>query len=193
MTKVNTMKQKLVVAVTGASGSIYAKVLFDKLLLLTEQIDEVGVVMSNNAKDVWAYELGDKSYEQYPFNFYAKGNFFAPFASGSAKYNVMLVCPCSMGTLSRIAHGISDDLITRAADVVLKERRKLILMVRDTPYSIIHLNNMKIVTEAGGIICPASPSFYSRPQSFEDLAATVVDRMLDLAGFELPSFRWGTR
>lgn len=187
------MKQKLVVAVTGASGSIYAKVLFDKLLLLTEQIDEVGVVMSNNAKDVWAYELGDKSYEQYPFNFYAKGNFFAPFASGSAKYNVMLVCPCSMGTLSRIAHGISDDLITRAADVVLKERRKLILMVRDTPYSIIHLNNMKIVTEAGGIICPASPSFYSRPQSFEDLAATVVDRMLDLAGFELPSFRWGTR
>ena len=193
MTKVNTMKQKLVVAVTGASGSIYAKVLFDKLLLLTEQIDEVGVVMSNNAKDVWAYELGDKSYEQYPFNFYARGNFFAPFASGSAKYNVMLVCPCSMGTLSRIAHGISDDLITRAADVVLKERRKLILMVRDTPYSIIHLNNMKIVTEAGGIICPASPSFYSRPQSFEDLAATVVDRMLDLAGFELPSFRWGTR
>lgn len=187
------MKQKLVVAVTGASGSIYAKVLFDKLLLLTEQIDEVGVVMSNNAKDVWAYELGDKSYEQYPFNFYAKGNFFAPFASGSAKYNVMLVCPCSMGTLSRIAHGISDDLITRAADVVLKERRKLILMVRDTPYSIIHLNNMKTVTEAGGIICPASPSFYSRPQSFEDLAATVVDRVLDLAGFELPSFRWSTR
>ena len=193
MTKVNTMKQKLVVAVTGASGSIYAKVLFDKLLLLAGQTDDVGVVMSNNAKDVWAYELGDNSYERYPFNFYAKGNFFAPFASGSAKYNVMLVCPCSMGTLSRIAHGISDDLITRAADVVLKERRKLILMVRDTPYSIIHLNNMKTVTEAGGIICPASPSFYSRPQSFEDLAATVVDRMLDLAGFELPSFRWGER
>ena len=180
------MKHKLVVAVTGASGSIYTKVLFDKLLLLEEQIDSVGVVMSNNAKDVWAYELGNNSYEQYPFKFYAKGDFFAPFASGSAKYNVMLVCPCSMGTLSRITHGISDDLITRAADVILKERRKLILMVRDTPYSLIHLNNMKMLTEAGGIICPASPSFYSRPQSFEELAATVVDRALDLAGFELP-------
>jgi 4-hydroxy-3-polyprenylbenzoate decarboxylase len=187
------MKHKLVVAVTGASGSIYTKVLFDKLLLLEEQIDSVGVVMSNNAKDVWAYELGNNSYEQYPFKFYAKGDFFAPFASGSAKYNVMLVCPCSMGTLSRITHGISDDLITRAADVILKERRKLILMVRDTPYSLIHLNNMKMLTEAGGIICPASPSFYSRPQSFEDLAATVVDRALDLAGFELSSFRWGQR
>ncbi|MBK9458386.1 MAG: UbiX family flavin prenyltransferase [Chitinophagales bacterium] len=187
------MKHKLVVAVTGASGSIYTKVLFDKLLLLEEQIDSVGVVMSNNAKDVWAYELGNNSYEQYPFKFYAKGDFFAPFASGSAKYNVMLVCPCSMGTLSRITHGISDDLITRAADVILKERRKLILMVRDTPYSLIHLNNMKMLTEAGGIICPASPSFYSRPQSFEELAATVVDRALDLAGFELPSFRWGQR
>ena len=187
------MKHKLVVAVTGASGSIYTKVLFDKLLLLEEQIDSVGVVMSNNAKDVWAYELGNNSYEQYPFKFYAKGDFFAPFASGSAKYNVMLVCPCSMGTLSRITHGISDDFITRAADVILKERRKLILMVRDTPYSLIHLNNMKMLTEAGGIICPASPSFYSRPQSFEELAATVVDRALDLAGFELPSFRWGQR
>lgn len=187
------MKHKLVVAVTGASGSIYTKVLFDKLLLLEEQIDSVGVVMSNNAKDVWAYELGNNSYEQYPFKFYAKGDFFAPFASGSAKYNVMLVCPCSMGTLSRITHGISDDLITRAADVILKERRKLILMVRDTPYSLIHLNNMKMLTEAGGIICPASPSFYSRPQSFEELAATVVDRALDLAGFELSSFRWGQR
>lgn len=187
------MKHKVVVAVTGASGSIYTKVLFDKLLLLEEQIDSIGVVMSNNAKDVWAYELGDNSYERYPFKFYAKGDFFAPFASGSAKYNVMLVCPCSMGTLSRITHGISDDLITRAADVILKERRKLILMVRDTPYSLIHLNNMKMLTEAGGIICPASPSFYSRPQSFEELAATVVDRALDLAGFELPSFRWGQR
>lgn len=187
------MKHKIVVAVTGASGSIYTKVLFDKLLLLEEQIDSIGVVMSNNAKDVWAYELGNNSYEQYPFKFYAKGDFFAPFASGSAKYNIMLVCPCSMGTLSRITHGISDDLITRAADVILKERRKLILMVRDTPYSLIHLNNMKMLTEAGGIICPASPSFYSRPQSFEELAATVVDRALDLAGFEVPSFRWGQR
>ena len=96
-----------------------------------------------------------------------------------------------MGTMSRIAHGISNDLITRAADVILKERRKLILGIRDTPYSLIHIKNMQTITEAGGLICPASPSFYSRPKNFEQLAATVTDRMLDLAGFDLSSFRWG--
>ena len=96
-----------------------------------------------------------------------------------------------MGLLGRIAAGISTDLITRAADVILKERRRLILVLRDTPYSLIHISNMKTVTEAGGIICPATPSFYSKPKTFEDLAATVVDRVLDLAGFDLESFRWG--
>jgi 4-hydroxy-3-polyprenylbenzoate decarboxylase len=95
--------------------------------------------------------------------------------------------------LARIASGISNDLTTRAADVVLKERRKLILMVRDTPYSLIHLNNMRTITEAGGIICPASPSFYSKPQTFEELAATVVDRAIDLAGLTLNSYRWGEK
>ena len=102
----------------------------------------------------------------------------------------MRICPCSMGTLARIATGISNDLITRAADVILKERRKLIMVVRDTPYSLIHLNNMKLVTEAGGIVCPASPSFYSKPVDFEALAATVVDRVVDLAGLEQNSYRW---
>ena len=95
-----------------------------------------------------------------------------------------------MGTLARIATGISNDLITRAADVALKERRKLIMVVRDTPYSLIHLNNMKTVTEAGGIVCPASPSFYSKPVDFESLAGTVVDRVLDLAGLDQSSYRW---
>ena len=182
---------KLVVGITGASGSIYAKVLLDKLLELSQQVQEVGLVMSDNAKDVWQYELNDKNYANYPFQLYDKQDFFAPFASGSAKYTVMIVCPCSMGTMSRIAHGISNDLITRAADVILKERRKLILGIRDTPYSRIHIQNMQAITEAGGIICPASPSFYSHPQNFEQLAATVTDRMLDLAGFDLSSFRWG--
>ena len=184
-------KTKLVVGITGASGSVYAKVLLDKLLQLHEQVQEVGLVMSDNAKDVWQYELNNKNYAKYPFKLYDKHNFFAPFASGSAKYNVMIICPCSMGTMSRIAHGISNDLITRAADVILKERRKLILGIRDTPYSLIHIKNMQLITEAGGIICPASPSFYSRPKNFEQLAATVTDRMLDLAGFDLNSFRWG--
>ena len=95
-----------------------------------------------------------------------------------------------MGTLGRIAGGISNDLTTRAADVILKERRKLILVARDTPYNLIHINNMKTVTEAGGIICPATPSFYSRPQTFEALAATVIDRVIDLCGLENESYRW---
>lgn len=183
-------KHKIVVAITGASGSIYAKVLFDKLQLLHEQIADVGVVMSDNAREVWKFELGNSDYEKLPFKIYSKSDFFAPFASGSAKYNIMIVCPCSMGTLARIASGISNDLTTRAADVILKERRKLILIPRDTPYSLIHINNMKTITEAGGIICPASPSFYSKPKEFEQLAATVVDRALDLAGLEIKSFRW---
>lgn len=181
----------MVVAVGGSSGSIYAKVLFDRLVRLREQWEAVGVVMSDNAKFNWKYELGDESYTEYPFDFYEKKNFFAPFASGSAKYEQMIVCPCSMGLMARIATGISDDLTTRAADVILKERRRLILVPRDTPLSLIHVKNMLAITEAGGIICPASPSFYSKPETFEELAATVVDRVLDLAGFDLESYRWG--
>ena len=103
----------------------------------------------------------------------------------------MIVVPCSMGTLGRIASGVSDDLIARAADVILKERRKLILMVRDTPYNLIHIKNMETVTLAGGIICPATPSFYSKPKTMEAVAATVVDRILDLSGLNIESYRWG--
>ncbi|KQS34434.1 UbiX family flavin prenyltransferase [Pedobacter sp. Leaf194] len=183
-------KKKIVVAVTGASGSVYAKVLFDKLMALKAQIAAVGVVMSDNAKAVWQFELGNHDYENFDFTFYNKNDFNAPFASGSAKYDTMIILPCSMGTLGRIAHGISNDLISRAADVVLKERRKLIAVVRDTPFSLIHINNMKAVTEAGGIICPANPSFYSLPKTIEEVAETVVNRVLDLAGFEQTSYRW---
>lgn len=182
---------KIVVAITGASGSIYAKVLLDRLMHLRQQWNAIGVVMSDNAKMVWEYELGNRDFEKYPVTFYAKNDFMAPFASGSGQYNTMIIAPCSMGTLGRIASGISDDLVTRAADVVLKERRKLILMVRDTPYNLLHIRNMETVTLAGGIICPATPSFYSRPASFEDLAATVVDRSLDLAGLNIKTYRWG--
>ncbi len=184
-------KKKVVVAVTGASGSIYAKVLLDKLEQLSEQIEAVGLVMSDNAKEVWRFELDNNSYENYDFPTYEKHDFMAPFASGSAKYETMFVVPCSMGTMARIANGISSDLTTRAADVILKERRKLILLTRETPLSSIHIQNMAAITQAGGIICPASPSFYSRPQTFEELAATVIDRALDMAGFDLETFRWG--
>ncbi len=186
-------KLKIIVAVTGASGSVYAKVLLDKLVQLQSQIDTVGFVMSDNAKDVWKLELKNNDFENIPFKSYGKNDFFAPFASGSAKFEAMIICPCSMGTMARIAQGISNDLITRAADVILKERRKLILVLRDTPYSLIHINNMKSITEAGGIICPASPSFYSGPADFEELAATVVDRVIDLAGFTHSAYRWNEK
>lgn len=187
------IKKKIVIAITGASGAIYAKVLLQKLAALTSQIAALGVVMSDNAKDVWSYELEDDSYKDFDVKFFDKNDFMAPFASGSARYDTMIIIPCSMGTLGRIASGISNDLTTRAADVILKERRKLILVARDTPLSLIHINNMKTITEAGGIICPAVPSFYSKPKTFEELAATVVDRVLDLAGFDTNTYQWGEK
>ena len=186
-------KHKIIVSVSGASGSIYAKVLFDKLVQLKEQIEVVGVLMSDNAKYVWETELDNSDYNNYPFTFYDKMDFMAPFASGSANYGTMIICPCSMGTMGRIATGISNDLTTRAADVILKERRKLIIVARETPLSLIHINNMKIITEAGGIICPATPSFYSNPENFEELAATVIDRVLMLSGLDNKSYSWGEK
>jgi 4-hydroxy-3-polyprenylbenzoate decarboxylase len=184
-------KLKVAIAITGASGSVYARVLLTKMQALQEQLQEVSLVMSDNAKDVWQHELGNTDYEKYSFKTYGKQDFYAPFASGSAQYDGLIICPCSMGTLARIAGGISNDLITRAADVMLKERKKLILVTRDTPLSIIHINNMKTVTEAGGIVCPASPSFYSQPTTIDELAATVIDRVIDLAGLKQDAYRWG--
>ena len=182
---------KIVVAITGASGSIYAKLLLEKLQAIKDQWDELAIVMTVNAKQVWQTELGNDSYKDLSIKNYSTTDFTAPFASGSGKFNTMIIIPCSMGTLGRIATGVSNDLITRAADVILKERRKLICVVRDTPYSLIHIRNMETVTLAGGIICPASPSFYSLPKTIEEVVATVVDRVLDLAGFDIKSFRWG--
>lgn len=187
------MTNKILIAISGASGSIYPKLLIDKLLILKDQWDEISVVMSTNAKQIWATELDNENFKHLPVHFYEKNDFNAPFASGSAKYNIMIVSPCSMGTLSRIAAGISDDLVTRAADVILKERRKLVLMLRETPYSLIHIKNMEAVTMAGGIICPATPSFYSKPKTIEEAAMTVVDRLLDIAGLNITSYRWGSK
>jgi 4-hydroxy-3-polyprenylbenzoate decarboxylase len=183
-------KRNIVIAITGASGSIYAKILLDTLAKIDNL--EIGILLSDNAKIVWKTELENKDYNNYPYRFYSKNDFNAPFASGSAKYDTMVVIPCSMGTLGRIANGLSNDLLTRAADVILKERRKLILVARETPYNLIHIKNMKLVTEAGGIICPATPSFYSNPKTIEEVAKTVVDRVLDLMNVENKSFRWGS-
>lgn len=182
---------KIVIAITGASGSIYAKLLLNKLLYVKDQWEELSVVMTDNACEVWKTELGDEEYKKLPVKFYSAKDFSAPFASGSGLYNIMIIVPCSMGTMGRIAAGISNDLISRAADVILKERRKLICIVRETPYNLIQLKNMETITLAGGIVCPASPSFYSRPASIETLCETVVDRILDLAGIDITTFRWG--
>ncbi len=182
---------KIVVAVTGASGSIYTKVMLDRLISIKEQWSDLSVVMTENAREVWKTELDNEDYRIYPVKFFNQQDFSAPFASGSGQYNIMIIIPCSMGSLGRIATGVSTDLITRAADVILKERRKLICVIRDTPYNLIHIKNMEIVTLAGGIICPATPSFYSKPQTIEAVAATVADRALDLAGLHIKTYRWG--
>ncbi len=184
-------KLKVVIGVTGASGAIYAKILLEKLSLLNNQIDKAGVVFTENAADVWKYELGTDVFTSPNITTYHPKDFYAPFASGSAGYDVMIVCPCTMGTMARIAAGTAGDLISRAADVMLKERKKLILVTRETPLSLIHINNMKTITEAGGIIFPASPSFYSKPETIDEVVSTVVNRVLQIAGFDVNNYKWG--
>jgi len=185
--------RKIVVAITGASGSIYAKRLLEYLQQMPKQYDCVDLVFSKNAKEVWAHELEGDSYSDYSFKEYDFNDFYAPFASGSAGYDTMIICPSSMGTLGRIANGISNDLITRAADVMLKEGKQLIIVPRETPFNLIHLRNMTHLAEAGAVIIPAIPSFYSKPENIEQLVDTVVHRILQGAGFELESFQWGAK
>ena len=183
-------ENKIIVAVTGASGAIYPKILLEKLKKIEQQISTVGVVFSKIAREVWEYELKNDDYKNLAYRVYDENDFYAPFASGSSGFNTMIICPCSMGTLGRIASGVSSDLISRAADVILKERQKLILVPREAPYSLIHIRNMELITLAGGIICPASPSFYSLPKTIEQAAETIVDRILDLAGLDVQTYRW---
>lgn len=180
---------KIVIAIGGASGSIYARMLLNKLIELKG--NEVSLVLSENAEVNWQLENFGYSIEDYPFKRFAKNDFNAPFASGSAKYDSMIICPCSAGLLGRIANGTSEDLISRAADVMMKERKKLVLVFRECPLSLIHIDNMRKVTVAGGIICPAIPSYYSKINSFEELAATVSNRALELIGLNTGSYQWG--
>jgi flavin prenyltransferase len=184
------INRKIVLAVTGASGSIYALRLLQKLQQVKNRPEEIAVIFSETAKEIWIAETGKKFTPEQPAKEYNNRTFYAPFASGSSSYDTMIICPASMGTTGRIANGTSDDLIARTADVMLKERRRLIIVPRETPYSLIHINNMKKLTLAGAIICPASPSFYSNPGTIDDLVMTVVERIIDLAGFDNPGFRW---
>ena len=182
---------KLIIAITGASGAIYAKILLDELVKLQDQVNEIAVVLSKTAVKVWEFELEDNSYKNSLWKKYEPDDFYAPFASGSSDFDAMIIIPCTMGTMGKIANGVADDLIARAADVMLKERRKLIIVPRETPYNLIHINNMKTLTEAGAIICPATPSFYSKPKDIQDLVKTVTDRVLQLTGLYTKGYRWG--
>ena len=186
----SSRSRKIVLAITGASGSIYAKKLLEKLKQLKNPPEEIAVILSDTAKEIWLAETGEKFKAEFPEKEYSNKSFYAPFASGSSSYDTMIICPASMGTVGRIAGGTSDDLTARAADVMLKERRKLIIVPREAPLNLIHIENMKILTLAGAIICPASPSFYSNPKTIDDMVMTVVERVTDLAGFENNSYRW---
>lgn len=186
----STSTNKVIVAITGASGSIYSQKLLEKLAALDPPGAEIAVILSDTARRIWEYEIGGKFECPDSIKEFKNDDFFAPVASGSSDYNTMIICPASMGMIGRIANGISDDLITRAADVIMKERRKLILVPRETPYNLIHIRNMESLTVAGAIVCPATPSFYSRPETLQDLVMTVVDRIISLAGFDARSFRW---
>ena len=178
---------KLVIAATGASGAIYLQRLLD---CLQTEVHEVHLVFSSYAKQVVAGELGSL---RVPTGVREHGDrsMNVPFVSGSALFDAMVVVPCSMGTLGRIAAGIADTTILRAADVFLKERRKLILVPRETPWNLIHARNVVTVMEAGAIVLPACPGFYNRPSTVEAVADTVVSRILDHLGVENPiAFRW---
>lgn len=180
---------KIVIAIGGASGSAYAKLLLDTLSKLNNL--EVNYCMTDNAIINWELENGTFDENQIPFRRFSNDDYNAPFASGSGKFDAMIICPCSAGLLGRIANGVSVDLITRAADVMLKERKKLILVLRETPLNLIHIDNMKKITLAGGIICPAIPSFYSNPGSLDEVLRTVTNRALELCGIDTNSFTWG--
>lgn len=171
---------KIVIGISGASGAIYAKRLLD---FIKTTPHDVAVTASENAIEIGRDELGI-DYREYGYPFYHARDFTAPFASGSARYDQLVVIPCSMGTLGRIAHGLSDDLLARTADVFLKERRKVILVPRETPLSLIHIENLRLVTLAGAVVIPAIPSFYSKPKTVKEVVDTVIARVLDHMGIE---------
>jgi 4-hydroxy-3-polyprenylbenzoate decarboxylase len=183
---------KILVAVTGASGAIYAQRLL-AALAEARRMDaalEIAVCFSANGRRVWQHELGESTVVG--AREYANDDFACPFASGSAVWDAVVAVPCSVGRLARIAAGLADDLIARAADVALKERRKLVLVVRETPLSLVHLENMTAVTRAGAIVLPAAPGFYGRPATVDAVVDTVVARVLGQLGMGTTlSPRWG--
>ena len=180
---------KVVVAITAASGAIYARQLLETLVASNE-VERVAVIYSANARAVVAHE-GESMPQSPKIEEYDNDNLFASPASGSARWDARVVVPSSVGTVGRVASGVSQTLIERAADVMLKERRRLIFVVRETPYSLIHLRNMTTLTEAGAVILPATPSFYSLPKSIEEVCQTVTERIVSMLGVESERYEWG--
>ena len=179
----------IIVAITGASGAIYARQTLD-LLIDSKEVTNIALVMSDHAQDVVEAEgvtlpASDKVQQ------FANDDMWSSLASGSARWDAMIVVPCSMGTVGRIAAGVSRTLIERAADVMLKERRRLVTVVREAPYSLIHLRNLTTITEAGAIVLPASPSFYFKPQTIDELTMTISQRAVEMLGIEVKHRSWG--
>lgn len=181
--------RRIVVAISGASGAIYAKQLLD---FLVPSPHHVAIVASGHAEQIWRDEV-DTDLAAYDCPRYARTDFSAPFASGSNVWDACVIVPCSMGMLGRIAHGTSEDLIARCGDVFLKERRRLIMVPRETPYTSMQLENMLRLSQAGATIIPASPSFYSKPQTIAEVVDTVVARIIDHLGlpYTPKTKRWG--
>lgn len=179
---------KVIVAITGASGAIYARKTLEQLIASPE-VEQIALILSEQATKVVPYE-GVTLPEAEKIRCFNNGDMFASVASGSAAWDAMVIVPASMGTVGRIASGVSLSLIERAADVMLKERRRLVMVVREAPYSLIHLRNMTALTEAGAIILPASPSFYSHPSTIDEAVQTVVERIISHIGIENDHFEF---
>jgi len=181
----------IVAGITGASGALLGYRLLGRLRELAPAGTRLRVVMTETARQVWRYELPYPLPEADGFEVYPNNNLFADVASGSAGYETMIVCPCSMGTAGRIAAGTSDGLLARAADVMLKERRRLVLVIREAPLSLIHLRNLTALTEAGAIVFPAAPFYYHKPSGIDELIDPLIGRILETAGISANSVRWG--
>lgn len=180
---------RVLVAITGASGAIYARQAVE-MLIANDSVEAIGIIYSDNAPDVLKAEGVTIPTSQKIVNI-ANDDMWSSAASGSSRWDAMLIIPASMGTCGRIAAGISRTLIERAADVMLKERRRLVVVVREAPYSLIHLRNMVTLTEAGAVVIPASPSFYFNPTSIEELCLTITTRAIEMAGINVEHKHWG--
>ncbi len=181
---------KIILGITGASGAIYARHIIEHLNKNREKFTELAIIFTDAGQKVWNFEITDLKISEIPFNVFDNNNLFAPMASGTAGYDTMIVCPCSMGTMAKIANGIADNLLTRSADVMLKENKNLIIVPRETPLNAIHINNMYKLTQSGAKICPAMPSFYSKPQSIDSLVDTVIQKIFALAKIDIKFFDW---